>query len=145
MKINNFINVKTISMGPIVIEKGLIFERFEDVEHFLECLKKCEEVINTESEKTNRIYFTRVCKILHDCFIELGFMPRTLPKPSTDMDYFIEFIWDLDNINRNYKVFYCVGSSVINFEYDNPFYTPEGWLIKNLTIWFDDFTNEEVL
>lgn len=144
MKINNLINVKTISIGPI-ISKELIFEKFEDVKHFLECLKECENYIRFEVNGCNRIYFTRVCKMLLDCFSQLGFMPRALPKPSTDMDYFIEFIWDLDNVNKNYKDFYCDGSSVIDFEYNNPVRTPKGWSITNLTIWFEDFTSDEVL
>lgn len=144
MKTNNFINVKTISIGPI-ISKEIVFEKLEDVKHFLECLKECENRIRFEAVGCNRIYFTRVCEILHECFSKLGFMPRALSKPSTDMDYFIEFIWDSDNINKNYKDFYSDDSSVIDFEYNNPVHTPKGWSIKNLTIWFDNFTSEEVL
>lgn len=144
MKINNLINVKTISIGPI-ISKELIFEKFEDIKHFVGSLEECENRIRFEAVSNKKIYLTKVCKRLHDCFIELGFMPRALPKPSTDMDYFIEFIWDLDNANKNYKDFYCDGSStVIDFEYNNPVRTPEGWKTK-LTIWFNNFTSEEVL
>lgn len=147
MKIDNlnFVNVKTISVGPI-ISKELIFDKFEDVRHFLECLKYFENRAQVESLGTRGICFTDTCELLKACFSALGFMPRALPKPSTDFEQFIEFIWDLDSINKKYKEFYNHDNTgVINFEYDQPVRTPEGWSIKNFTIWVADFKNEEVL
>ena len=145
MKINNVINVKAISMGPIVA-KVIDFPKSKDLQHFLESLNVCENRIRHEVSENKKIYFTKVCKILHEYFSELGFAPSTLQvKAWTEMDFFIDFIWDLDAIDKNYKDFYCTGPFVINFEYDNPVRIPEGWRIKNLTIWFQDFTSEEIL